>query len=219
MAGKGTAGFNTRILATGTSTLMTNEPCSLVGGQVYQITDSARRIIDGDLVPVPVVRDNGVIVATSNYSIDYNYGIITFIASYSINTPIVITANFLPAHNGARAMTVSAELSYDDEETTTFGDEAQDLTLTTQRVSLTIDFVEPHETNLFGSTTLADLFLARTLFVIDIQWRGVLSPGYRIRCHGQSMEFVSEATGLVKVSESFSGSSEFDAQLISKGIA
>lgn len=89
-----TAGYKARISVGGTPTSMADAACSLVGGQVYQVDDSDKRVIDPRTSCD--VSDDGVLVSASNYSIDWLLGIITFVNSYTVVGDVAITADYIP---------------------------------------------------------------------------------------------------------------------------
>ena len=85
---KGVAGYIARIKKTGVATVMTDEAASLVGGQVYQVTNDAKRVID--YATAVVVKDNGVDHTADVASLDYLSGTITFRVGYTITGPVTI---------------------------------------------------------------------------------------------------------------------------------
>lgn len=92
---KGYAGYQAKILKTGTSTTMTTEPMSLVSGKTYQVTDAAKRLFDRSHATFNVF-DDGVNKNAEVESIDHLFGRVTFKSSYTPTTPITITTNYLP---------------------------------------------------------------------------------------------------------------------------
>lgn len=89
-----TAAATCRVYATGTSTSMTTEACTLSGGNtVAQITNTAKRILD----PTATINlyDNGVLQSASSYTLNHAFGKATKISG-SWTGPVTITANYLP---------------------------------------------------------------------------------------------------------------------------
>lgn len=88
---KGFAGYVADLKkVSGASTLATAGPMTLVSGKTYQINDTGKRIIDR--LTAPIVLDNAIAVAAANIeSIDYLYGRVTFVSSYTPTTPITMT--------------------------------------------------------------------------------------------------------------------------------
>lgn len=92
---KGYAGYQVKILKSGSSTLMTTEAMSLVSGKTYQVTSSAKRMFDRTNATFNVF-DNAVNKNAEIESIDYLYGRVTFKSSYTVTGPVTITTNYLP---------------------------------------------------------------------------------------------------------------------------
>lgn len=89
------AGYNSTLKMIGTTTVTTAEPFSLVSGKTYQVVNTAKRIIDPAVAVV--IKDNGVAVLAANIlSIDYLFGKVTFVASYTPTTPITADYSYLP---------------------------------------------------------------------------------------------------------------------------
>lgn len=121
---KGFAGYVADIKKiSGTSTAMTNEACSLVSGKTYQVTNAAHRIMDHDTAIV--VKDNSVTVSAANIeSIDYLFGRVTFISSYSVTGPVTITNAYWTVASVAKGRSFTLTQTSEATQTTTF-DEAQ----------------------------------------------------------------------------------------------
>lgn len=91
---KGYPGYQAKLLSAGTPTTMTDEAMGLVSGLTYQVTDTARRIIDRSATVV--IEDNSVAVAAADIeSVDYLFGKVTFVAGYSVTGPITMTADYM----------------------------------------------------------------------------------------------------------------------------
>lgn len=91
---KGFAGYVADLKkVSGASTVMTNEATTFVSGKTYQITNSARRILNR--LTAVTVRDNLVAVAAANIlSIDYLYGRVTFVPTYTVVGAVDISGAF-----------------------------------------------------------------------------------------------------------------------------
>lgn len=115
---KGFAGYTVRLRIAGTSTVMTAEPCALVSGKTYRITDTAKRIVNRAVTYV--VLDNAVAVAAANIlSYDHLFGLVTFVAGYTPTTPITVTGAYFPtvAIGGSRTFTLTQTADAIDETT------------------------------------------------------------------------------------------------------
>lgn len=71
---------------------MTDEACSLVTGNTYQVTNAAKRVIDPR--QTVTVKDGGSPVAASGYTFDYLHGRVTFVSPPG--GAVTVTATYLP---------------------------------------------------------------------------------------------------------------------------
>lgn len=106
---KGFAGYVATIKRQGTSTVAAAEATTQVGAtQTYEITDTARQILDRSVVPI--ILDNGAAVADADIeSIDYLFGRVTFVAGYVVTGPVTLDINFFPTTElcGANSFTLT----------------------------------------------------------------------------------------------------------------
>lgn len=92
---KGFAGYVTKIMKSGTPTTMTASPMSLVSGKIYKITDATKNV--WDRLTAVTVLDNAAAVSAANIlSIDYLFGVVTFIPAYTPTGAITVTGKYLP---------------------------------------------------------------------------------------------------------------------------
>jgi len=110
---KGFAGYIGTIKRVSTAAAtMTNEPCALVSGKTYQITNAAKRQIDH--ATAVSVRDNAVVVAASNIlNIDYLFGRVTFVSGYTVVGAVTITGKSLTLTEVAKYKSISLTQSAD----------------------------------------------------------------------------------------------------------
>lgn len=105
---KGFAGYVTKIMKSGTATVMTGEAMSLVSGKTYKVTAASKSALDR--TTAAVIKDNGVSVASNNIEdIDYLFGRVTFASGYTPTGPITIDGKYLPLTQvaGANAFTLT----------------------------------------------------------------------------------------------------------------
>ncbi len=119
---KGFAGYVAEIKTQGTPTTMTAEAMTLVSGKTYQIDDVARRVWDRTSGTFDIL-DNAVTVAAADIlNVDYLFGRVTFVASYTPTTPITVTGDYMPLAAAGKAntynLTMTAE-SIDESDFTT----------------------------------------------------------------------------------------------------
>lgn len=92
---KGFAGYKAKIKTSGTPTALTDAATTNTSGKTYQITDATRRILDRSTAVT--VEAGGSPVAASNIeSIDYLFGSVTFISSYTPAGAVTISGMYLP---------------------------------------------------------------------------------------------------------------------------
>jgi hypothetical protein len=91
---KNVTGYNAVISQSGTPTVMTAEPCSLVSGKTYQVTNAAHRVIS--YLDTLTVFDNSVNQTANVANIDYLAGTITFLSTYTPTGPITVTGKYVP---------------------------------------------------------------------------------------------------------------------------
>lgn len=107
-----TAAWAAQVKMSGTSTAMTGEATTSLGGSQYQITSASKRIIDP--TAAVVVKDGGTPVSSSLYSVDRLFGIVTF-SGYSPSGAITVDASYLPTAAVGECtgvtVTVTADLS------------------------------------------------------------------------------------------------------------
>lgn len=168
--GQGTPGYNAAFYGTGTSTAMTDEACSEISGTVFQVTDTAKRILDHD---VAVVVKANAVTQSGNYTINYNTGTVTFTDGTHTGETITITANYLPRHLVAKLRTGTVSLSWDSEDTTALADAGEAHTLTILRVAIDLEAIQLlADVDLYGTTSLWDIFASRAIKVLEFQPAG-----------------------------------------------
>lgn len=90
-----TAGYETVLYIGGTATTMTNEATSEVSAgppQVFRITDATKRALD--LATAVVIRDDGAVDVTSDFTIDFLSGTVTSAAGGYAS--VTISGKFIP---------------------------------------------------------------------------------------------------------------------------
>lgn len=91
------------VRAQGTSTAFTNEPTTkLTANTVYQVTDSAKRLLDPAVALTVEVDADGAggggyaTASPSTYSVDYLFGRITFAADQGASALVRVSGSYLP---------------------------------------------------------------------------------------------------------------------------
>jgi hypothetical protein len=108
--------YNTTLEITGTSTVMTAEAMTGSGAGPYQITNSAKQVIN-PLVAL-TFYDNGTDCTADVLTIDYLFGKVTFTGSKT--GPITVTGEYLPRLTFAEAKATTWTFTADKLDTTVF---------------------------------------------------------------------------------------------------
>lgn len=114
---KGVAGYNATIKKGGTPTVLTDEPMVLVSGKTYQITNTAKRLVD--LASSVTVKDGATNVTAQVQSIDYLNGLVTFLNTFTPAGSITLSGNYIPLATLAKARGFSATQTAAEIDTTT----------------------------------------------------------------------------------------------------
>jgi hypothetical protein len=91
---KGFAGYHADIMKQGASTVMTTEPMVLVAGKTYRVTDATKNLWNRNVTLN--VFDNAVNQNANVESVDYLFGIVTFLPSYTVTGPVTVTGAYFP---------------------------------------------------------------------------------------------------------------------------
>lgn len=115
------AGFNTRIQVGGTPTAFSAEATTSLGGNAYQMTDTAKQVFDPDTAVV--IWDNGSPVADADIDdIDFMHGIVTFDSGYSPAGAITFNSgSYIPLYDIADGVAYDISESAEMLDCTKFG--------------------------------------------------------------------------------------------------
>lgn len=117
---KGFAGYGVTIKEVGTAVTFTAEAMSLVTGKTYQIDDVAKNLWDRT-EPTMDILDNAISVDNADIeSIDFLFGKVTFIPSYTPTTPITATGASFPLAVVGKGQSYNLTQTADAVETTDF---------------------------------------------------------------------------------------------------
>ncbi len=110
---KGFSGYLAEIMKQGTSTAFTAESMTLISGKTYQIDDATKEIWDRSEATMDILDSAASVAAADILNIDYLFGRVTFVASYTPSGAITATGNFFPTVTIARpnsySLTMQAE--------------------------------------------------------------------------------------------------------------
>lgn len=111
------AGHTTRLKVSGAAVPVTAEACTSLGGGVYQVTNTARRIWDPSAAIT--VKDGGTPVSSALWSFDYLFGKVTF-SGYTPSGAVTVDGSYLPVATVAEVKSFSASFAGDLLDRTTF---------------------------------------------------------------------------------------------------
>jgi predicted secreted protein len=115
---KGYAGYMATIKQAGSPTTMTAEALTQVTGKYYQITNAAHRVIDR---ATAITVYDGVTDVTANVEhIDYLFGVVKFLNSYTIVGSITVDGKYMPLATVGKARAYTLTQSADAIDTTDF---------------------------------------------------------------------------------------------------
>lgn len=118
---KGYAGYLAEIKQVGTATSMTAEATTSLGGNIYQITDATRRILDRTSGTF-AVDDGGTPVSAANIEwVDYLFGKVKFVTGYTPGGAITFDGHFFPTTQLAKGQSYTLTMTANAIETTDFG--------------------------------------------------------------------------------------------------
>lgn len=108
--------YSTTVNVGGTPTAIVDEPCTANSATVYQITNTAKRVLDPSVAVT--VKANTVVQAASAYTLDPLFGTITF--GSAPTAPVTISCSYLPMLAVAEAKEVSVSASADMSDSSVF---------------------------------------------------------------------------------------------------
>ena len=150
------AGYSCQLKQTGTAVAMTGEATTDLGGDVYQITDTTKRIIDPDTAIT--VYDGATPIADGSVTVDYLFGKFTL-----ASTPagaVTVDASYLPSYALAevRSFEINATAELADSTPMASTTTVHARTMTLRDVSGTVTGLDPLTTDLdSGGTTIVPM--------------------------------------------------------------
>ena len=117
----GQAAYNTTIKISGSAVGFTGEATTDLGSNSFQITDDTKQIFDRTVTPT--VYDGGVPVATTDYKIDFLFGIIDF--NVAPAGAVTIDGSYLPVSHIGGASSYTLNFNADVQDCSNFADASQ----------------------------------------------------------------------------------------------
>lgn len=108
---KGFSGYKAEIKKQGSSTAFTAESMTLVSGKTYAIDDATKEIWDRSEVTMDILDTAASVALADILNIDYLFGRVTFVDSYTPGGAITATGNFFPTLAMGKANTYNLTMS------------------------------------------------------------------------------------------------------------
>lgn len=164
------AGYNSTVNIGGTTTAMTTEATTVLDPPTYtkyQVTNSAKRLLDPNVVPT--VYKNGSLVSASLYTVSYLFGTITFTSGNLVTDVITVTGSYLPLVAVANGKAFSYDVKRDQLETSVFGTTNKVKTAGLIGATGSIDFIDTirDQQGSIAGYDFFELVQNATLIVID----------------------------------------------------
>lgn len=202
------AGYGTTVKVSGQANAVTNEATSSLGGGVYQVTNTARRIWDPNVAIT--IKDGGVTVGAGFYSYDYLFGKVTF-SGYSPGGAITVDGSYLSMLPVAEVRSHSLSIERELLESTTY--DATDgwrrriagLLDVSGEVECLAQPTADLDAGLGGDQSLRSFLLNGTPKLVEFGYGGKLMRGWVLL---ESEKSASEFDGLVSFNVSFKAASQ-----------
>ncbi len=108
---KGFSGYKAEIKKVGTPTTFTAEPMTLVSGKTYAIDDATKEIWDRSEATMDILDTAASVAAADILNIDYLFGRVTFVATFTPSGAITATGKFFPVATAGKANTYNLTMS------------------------------------------------------------------------------------------------------------
>lgn len=202
-----TAAWQAQVKVSGTSTAMTGEATTSLGGGQYQVTNAAKRVIDP--TAAITVKDGGSTVSSSLYSVDKLFGIVTF-SGYTATGAVTIDSSYLPTAAVGECKGVTITVNADLADASVLESQAKKRATTLldwsgklDRLALPLDDLD---SGTAGTQSLDSWMKAGTPRLLDV----LFTTGARFRGWFvvESYEVQSSVADLVTVSVNLSGAAQ-----------
>jgi hypothetical protein len=194
------AGYLATVSVTGTATTMTGEAVS-GGGVTWQITNTAKRIVDP--ASALTVLDGASTVNPSTYTFDYLTGTVTL--GGAPTGVVTITGKYLPVRQIAQAYEADVTLTKNLVDTSLLGTEHTQRTTTLGDISGSFACYDSG-LNVYTDVDLAQILVDGTAKVIDLDWNG--TNYLRFFAQFETIESSMAVDGVQTATASFSMSAQ-----------
>lgn len=208
MAGIGgaKAGKNAKVIAYGSSVPFTDEPTTVTGNIIYQISDLNKSIWCRDCIIT--VKDTGV-PTTEVYQVDRITGRIIFNVAGA--RTITVTGAFLPTHVISQAFEYNYSLEASNEDSTTFGKQFINREQTLKDITASISKFYDISNYFYDKLTTDEEF------ILEFYTDGSMQPDIRAWVKISSDNPTAAVDGLVEETIDFEGTNDLDGRCISMG--
>jgi hypothetical protein len=199
------AAWQAQLKISGAPVGTTAEAMALLGGSQYQVTNTAKRVIDP--ATAITIKDGGVTVSSALYSFDYLFGIVTF-SGYSPTGSVTLDGSYIPVASIGQCRTVELSMMADLVDVSIFENQAKqkqatlvDFEGSLERLSLPVDDLDgvtAGTQSIDGWMKAGTPRLLDVLFAAGARFRGwILFAGYEVQ---------AQVDGIVTVNVKFKGS-------------
>lgn len=204
------AGFNVRIRKSGDSTVATAEACTSLGSNRYQITNTARRCLDPDVV-FSFVHSGTTTITSTATTVNFEFGIVQFDA-----TPggaVTFNGAYFPlstsSEDVAEGTKFDLSLNRDLYDATVFGNATRARISGLKDVTVGLDLISSPAaySALFNSYTTG----ARVVLEIDLDGASGSGEVFRGFVQVDSVDLSASVDGLVESTVQFSVAARPDA--------
>lgn len=161
------AGYNALIKVSGTATTITDEATTELDAgppQVFQITNAAKRVLDP--ATAVVIKDDGAVDVTADFTIDFNAGTVTSAAGGY--TSVTISGKYIPLHTVAQCTVATINASVAELDSSELGEAFTKLECGKGTAEVEITRLGAMSDVLDGgSLTWQSVFDGRTLFLLE----------------------------------------------------
>lgn len=212
-----TAAFNAQVRFTGAAVSFTAEATTSLGSSRWQITNTAKRIVDPSVAVT--VKDTGVAVAANLWTFDYLFGIVTFVG-YTPTGAVTVDGSYLPntaTPTECKAVEINAKADLTDVSVFEAGYHQKLITLldldgSLDRLVLPLDDLDGVTA---GTQSIKSWQDAGTPKVLDV----LFAPGQRFRAWVRfgAHKVMAKVDGVVETNISFTGSPQAAGAVFSWG--
>ena len=212
------AGYTATVKATGAATAMTGEAVTLVTGTTYQITNTARRIMDPDTAVV-VYDDATPLTVGTDYTVNYLFGIITLTGAPS--GTVTVDGGYLAAYDVGELRGVSVTCTRDLADVSVHGTQAKAHLPTLKDCSGSFNtlryFFEDIDTDTGGTQSIQAWFAAGTPKLLEVDFGSGTQRYLRAWVMFEGLDLSAAVDGVVEGTANFQGAHQAGSEVWALG--